>query len=246
MSRLVTDRRIPVTLDETSDVVALPSGAFLVVSDTEHRAAIVGEGVATTYLDLPGLPRGEAALEAVAYDELAQRLISYAEESGELLVHSWNGRAGSPATLTDRRTLRLGKKKNKGVEGVATFPGGLVLANEDKPRGLFLLRAGDDAPIALALDPAIAEALDDFSGLAFDAQRGTFLLVSDESASLVELAIEGSGTNLTAHARGAHTLVDERGDALERVEGVAVDGDGAWWVLLENERVLCRVRARGV
>jgi len=244
MPSLVADQRIAVALDETSDVVALPDGTFLVVSDTEPRAALVRAG-SVAYLDLPGVSDGDSGLEAVAFDPATGRLVSYAEERAELLVHRWDGTASSPAVLASRHAFRFGKKKNKGVEGIAFFGAKLLCANEAKPRGLFVVDLGLDDVTEVALDEAILAACDDFSGLAYDARRGTHLLVSDESAALVELALEERSGGVAGRLRAAHALVDERGEPLERVEGVAVDPSGAWWVLLENERVLCRVRAAG-
>lgn len=244
MCSLAADQRLPVALDETSDVVALPDGTFLVVSDVEPRAALVRAG-STSYLELPGVSDGESGLEAVTHDPTTGRLVSYDEERAELLVHRWDGQVSSPARLASRHGFRFGKKKNKGVEGIALFGTRLLCANEARPRGLFLVDLDADDTVEVALDEAILAACDDLSGLAFDARRGTYLLVSDESAALVELALEEHGGGVTGRLRAAYALVDERGEPLERVEGVAVDPSGAWWVLLENERVLCRVRAAG-
>ncbi len=240
MTTLVTDRRIPVPLQETSDVVAIPGGAFLVVSDIDARAAIVSSA-GTTYLDLPGHRRGESSMEAVTWDPASGRLVSFAEDQGELFVHRWDGRPGTQAKLVERRNYRFGKRKNKGVEGIAPYGGRLLCANEGKPRALMVVGDSSEDPIEVVLDPAIGEACEDFSGLAYDAHRKSWLLVSDESASLVELAISDMPTP-TARLLGAWELHDERGVKLERVEGVAVDDEGSWWVLLEDEHALCRVR----
>ena len=239
--RLVADHRLSVDLDETSDVVTLPSGAFLVVSDTEARAAIVTPA-ATTFVDLEGLQGGESGLEAVTFDAARGLIVSYDEGRRELLCHRYGGEPAAVAPLESRRELRFGKRKNKGVEGLAMFGDKLLCANEDKPRGLYVVEPGADEGVEVELDPAVTEACEDFSGLAHDPRRGSFLVVSDESARLVELSVEASGGGYAARCRGVFDLVDEQGAPLERVEGVAVDLDGAWWVLLENERVLVRVR----
>lgn len=251
--RLVVDKRIHVDLDETSDVVALPSGWFLVVSDTEARAALVADGQPTSYLSLPGVDTRESSIEAVAYDAEARRLICHAEDQGELFVLAWDGRPTSSATLQRRRTLQLGKRKNKGVEGLThlaaalspTGRAGLLIANEAKPRALFFLHdaaAPDEDPAEIELLPGLTASCEDFSGLALDSSRNSVLVVSDESASLVEIQVRRDGETIVARAVSAYDLVDEAGDALERVEGVAVDDASAWWVLLENDRTLCRLR----
>jgi uncharacterized protein YjiK len=257
MESLVADRTLPVELEETSDVVALPplasapQGGFLVVSDIEARAARVVPGQGTTYLALPGLDGKESGLEAVAYDAATHNLFCHVEEAAELLAFRWDGEASTVGPPT-RRPLRLGKKRNKGVEGLIHLPAaaspigraGLLVANEDKPRAIFFLAdgAGDEEPVEIELDRGVAAACDDFSGLSYDAGRGSVLLVSDESAALVEIELVAQGGGVAGRLRAAFHLEDARGKALERVEGVAVDAAGAWWVLLENDRELRRVR----
>ncbi|MBK6515244.1 MAG: SdiA-regulated domain-containing protein [Polyangiaceae bacterium] len=239
--RLVADHRLSVDLDETSDVVTLPSGAFLVVSDTDARAAIVTPD-GTTFVELEGLRAGESGLEAVTFDAARGLIVSYDEERREVLSHHYGGEHAAVAPLEGRRELRFGKRKNKGVEGLAMFGDKLLCANEDKPRGLYVVEPSADEGVEVELDPAATDACDDFSGLAHDPRRGTYLVVSDESARLVELSVEASASGTSARCRGVFDLVDEQGAPLERVEGVAVDLDGAWWVLLENEHVLVRLR----
>lgn len=259
--KLTVDRRLRVALDETSDVTFVagahagePSGgAFLVVSDTDARAVLVEEN-GCQHLLLEGVEPGESGLEAVTFDAAAGLLFSFVEEKRELLVHRWDGLARSGPKLERRLSLELGKKENKGVEGMVhlaaevspTGRSGLLLANEDKPRRLFFLAdssgEGSEDPVSIEMDREILEACDDFSGLAWDATRKSVLVVSDESASLVELRLHAEGDAIAATCVEVFALEDEAGDALERVEGVAVDAAGAWWVLLENDRVLCRLR----
>jgi uncharacterized protein YjiK len=207
------------------------------------------------HLLLEGVKAGESGLEAVTFDAAAGLLFSFVEEEGELLVHRWDGLARSDPKLERRVALKLGKKENKGVEGMVhlaaeaspTGRSGLLLANEDKPRRLFFLadssgEGSEEDPVSVEMDRGILDACDDFSGLAWDATRGSVLVVSDESASLVELRLHAEGDAIAATCVEVFALEDEAGDALERVEGVAVDAAGAWWVLLENDRVLCRLR----
>ncbi len=257
MPKLTVDRRLRVALDETSDVTFVAGahpgepagGAFLVVSDTDARAVLVEEG-GCQHLLLEGVEPGESGLEAVTFDAAAGLLFSFVEEQSELLVHRWDGHARSAATLDRRVALKLGKKENKGVEGMVhlgpkdspTGRSGLLLANEDKPRRLFFLPDGEEDPSAVTTDRGILDACEDFSGLAWDPTRRTVLVVSDESAALVELRLEADGDAIAATSVESFSLEDESGDPLERVEGVAVDAAGAWWVLLENDRVLCRLR----
>jgi uncharacterized protein YjiK len=250
MRSLTADRRIPVDLEETSDVCPLPGGRFLVVSDVDTRAAVVGAD-GTWHLQLTGVKKGDSGFEAVTYDAASGVLACHDEERGQLLLHRWDGREGSLAVLEERFAIEVGKKRNKGIEGIVhldagaspTGAPGYLLANEDKPQRLYFLADGADDLALVEMERSITEACDDFSGLARDPHRGSFLVVSDESAALVELRLRADEGALHADAVEAYALVDERGKPLERVEGVAVDEEGAWWVLLENDHVLCRVRA---
>jgi hypothetical protein len=169
--RLVADHRLSVDLDETSDVVTLPSGAFLVVSDTDARAAIVTPD-GTTFVELEGLRAGESGLEAVTFDAARGLIVSYDEERREVLSHHYGGEHAAVAPLEGRRELRFGKRKNKGVEGLAMFGDKLLCANEDKPRGLYVVEPSADEGVEVELDPAATDACDDFSGLAHDPRRG--------------------------------------------------------------------------
>jgi uncharacterized protein YjiK len=251
METLTADLKLAVDLEETSDVVALPDGDFLVVSDVDASAArVAADGGATRRVPLAGLRDDESGLESVAYDASTQTLYVHVEEEAELHAYRWDGGDGAPEPLS-RRELRLGKKRNKGVEGLVhvtaaqspTGKPGLLLANEAKPRSIVFLPDGGADPIDIELDPEIGEICDDFSGLSFDPQGGTVLLVSDESATLVEIRLGLRAGRLVGELRGAFHLENVGGKALERVEGVCVDGSGAWWVLLENACELRRVRA---
>lgn len=248
--KAIVDARISVDLPETSDVTLLARGRFFVVSDKKARGAIVEPDGATTVIDLAGIPGKRAGLEACAFAPGASgrpaRLWVFAEESRILFAYRWSGEPGDEPTLVDRRELAFGDLENKGVEGLVwldaaaspTGEAGLLLANEGAPRAIHLLPDEGGAAIPLAIDGAIFDACGDFSGLAYDVVKRTVLLVSDESSALVEARIE-PGPRL-AYVR-ARSLVDESGELLERVEGVVVDASDRTWVLLEDERALCRV-----
>lgn len=244
----VVDARLPVDLPETSDVTHLGGGRFFVVSDRKARGAIVEPDGASTVIELPGIEGKRAGLEACAFDG-ASRLWVLAEESRILFAYRWSGAAADAPAPLGQQQLPLGDVENKGVEGLVwldaasspTGQAGLLLANEGSPRAIyFLADAGELRPIAI--DAAILEACGDFSGLGYDAKAGTVLVVSDESSALVEARIERGARDARLSLVRARTLVDEDGKALERVEGVVVDAAHRTWVLLEDERALCRLR----
>lgn len=254
MPRLRADARLAVPLPETSDVVALPEGRFFVVSDKRGTAAIVHASGATSEVELPGVPKKKSSLEAVSFDPSRGRLRVFAEESRVLYAFRWTGADGDTPVLEREHELPFGDRKNKGVEGMVALDAStsptkspaLLVANEGNPRALALL--DEDALDAskarpVALDDALLAACADFSGLAFDRRRSGLLVVSDESASLALVSLSVDGGALVARTIDTFELTDERGRALERVEGVAVDDDGAWWVLLEDACELVRVSA---
>ena len=254
MTTLIADAQIEVELPEPSDVALLPDGRFLVVSDKKPTLAIVGIDGGTSFVQLEKIGKKKTGLEAVTYDATSRLIHAFSEEARSLLRFRWDGDPERDPVYEGARSLSFGDRKNKGVEGLAhldasaspTGRSALLLANEGAPRGLFLLDAAgalaDEAAQEITLDDAVLAACVDFSGLAFDRRSRRILLVSDESSSLVELTLEGDGGRLEARTVACHTLRGSTGAPLDRVEGVAVDAAGRWWVLLEDERVLVRVR----
>jgi uncharacterized protein YjiK len=167
-------------------------------------------------------------------------------------VFSWAGDTNDPIEAVGAHSVSFGDRRNKGVEGMAFIPAesspfgraGLLLANEGAPRGLYFVTAGltsADQAEAVELDAALLAACADFSGIAFDTTTKSLLVVSDESASLVRTTLVRRGDAVVTEGSTAFALADERGNALERVEGVTVDEGGRVWVLLEDERELCRL-----
>ena len=250
---------LDVGISEPSDVTALPGGTFLVVSDLEPAGVLVGRRKGR--VAIPGGPDGESGFEAVAYDAERRRLFVVREERHELVVLAWNGTAEGPpeAVLTralpaiapiNKKSKKNKKGRNKGIEGLTCLPAlhsptgraHLLLAKEAKPRALVLLdgEAGDGDPLEIELDPRIEDACKDFSGLAIDPRSGHVFLCSDESATVAEIALSGDG-GLRSELIGVTELRDRRGERLERVEGIAFDGEGDLFVLLENDCKLWRL-----
>lgn len=245
---------LDVGISEPSDVTALPGGVFLVVSDIEPAGVLVGRRKGR--VAIPGGPDGESGFEAVAYDAECGRLFVVREERHELAVLAWDGTAeGRPEAVLTRTLpaiapVKKKKGRNKGIEGMTCLPAlhsptgraHLLLAKEAKPRALVLLdgEAGDGDPLEIELDPRIEDACKDFSGLAIDPRSGHVFLCSDESATVAEIALSGDG-GLRSELFGVTELRDRRGERLERVEGIAFDGEGDLYVLLENDCKLWRL-----
>ena len=263
------DRAIDVGISEPSDVTALPGGAFFVVSDIERAGMLVPRKGKGTHIVLPAAGEGESGFEAVTYDAARKRLFVVREEHHELAILRWSGTAKTLPVLLDvhalpaigRSTKKNGKKgkkakkkdkkakaSNKGVEGMAFLPASasptgkahLVLAKEAKPHALVLLDMdGGGEPLEIELDPSIAEACADFSGLAVDPKSGHVFVCSDESATVAEIAIT-RGRAPRGELVAVTELRSPKGKWLERVEGIAFDDRGDLFVLLENDRELWR------
>jgi uncharacterized protein YjiK len=248
MPSLRVDTRLCVDLAETSDVTLLPRGRFFVVGDKKTHAVVVAPDGSSAEAELPGVGGGKSGFEACAFDG-ASGLYVFSEERQTLFTYRWSSEVGETPALEAERGLTFGARKNKGVEGMVhldaasspTGEPGLLLANEGAPRAVFFLGERQAAPIEIALDPAILDVCADFSGLARDPRSGAILVVSDESSALVAMTLERPAEGPRLSVTGAWDLMDASGRALERVEGVVVDPHGKTWVLLEDERVLCRV-----
>lgn len=231
---------------EASDVVALPDGRLLVVSDVDDFATLVGPGSKRARLPLPELRGKESQLEAVTYDPKKQRLFVIREERAELLRYDWPLR-GEP---TLDKTFDLGRPdaKNKGFEGLAYLPAEhtpdgeprLLLAHEGKPRRLFWLDdSGKGALRELALEGAAKELLRDFSALAVEPTTGHLFVASDESGAVAELALRFDGDEVQARLVQAFPV-----GRAQRIEGLTFDAQGTLYVLTENDGKLHTFRRR--
>lgn len=231
---------------EASDVVALPDGRLLVVSDLDDFATLVTPGGGTERLALPKLPGGDSQLEAAAYDPVKQRLFVVREESRELLRYDWP-LAGKPK-LDKRFDLDVPGPRNKGFEGLAYLPAArsptgealLLLAHEGNPRRLFTLDdSGKGALGEVQLEGGAKELLRDFSALTVEPATGHLFLASQESRTIAELELSSRDGELRARVVQRFALPDAA-----RIEGVTFDPRGTLYVLTENDGQLLTFRRR--
>ncbi len=237
--------KLDLPLEEASDVVALPGGAFLAVSDTSDSALLRSADGKFTELKLEGIKNGRSGLEGVAYDPARRTLLVAREEKGELLRYELG--ATNRPRLAERIALDLGGSKNKGIEGLAFLPAkfspsgkdGLIAAKEGEPKLLVLVGPdGRGKPVNIELDKSLTAALKDFSAIAVDPKTGHLFIASDESAAFAEVALVNVDGKLSTKFLGVTTLRDDKGRKLDRVEGLTFDEKGDLFVLPENAEAL--------
>lgn len=240
-------------MTEASDVTALPGGRFLVVGDKKDSAVIVSPDGKREKLDLPGLKNGKSQLEGVAYDPVRKHLFVSREESRELLRYEWDPKKSAAPVLEKTFELELGGSKNKGIEGLAYLPGDvsptgqpqLVLAKEGKPRELLV--AGDGGKgkqLPVKLEREVLAVCRDFSAVAVDPNTGHLFISSDESAAVAQVKLVRDGDKLVGKLVQSFPLRDEKGKALERVEGLSFNDKGDLFVLTENTGTLHQLARR--
>jgi uncharacterized protein YjiK len=170
-----------------------------------------------------------------------------------------DGRASEPQKIG--KIEKLGKKKNKGTEGIEILPAELspdrteyqLAVNEGKPRRVAFLDPTTLEVLGLADVPeSVKAALPDLSDLAVS-PNGTLFLLSDEGNAFVELAIRKVEIS-TGGGRGLPrwtlipleiTHIDLEGLPLGNAprlqpEGLSFDHHGDLWVACEANGILIR------
>jgi len=238
---------------EASDVAALPGGRFIVVGDKKDSAVIVDADGKRTPLDLPGLKNGKSQLEGVAYDPVRHNLFVSREESRELLRYEWNPDKKAPAVLEKRFEVDAGGPTNKGIEGLAFVPGDvsptgqpqLLLAKEGKPRELMLLdEHGKGKQLPIKLEKEVMAVCRDFSAVTIDPKTGHLFLSSDESAAVAQIKLVRDGDKVLGKLVQSFPLRDDKGKALDRVEGLSFNERGDLFVLTENNGKLHQLKRK--
>ncbi len=244
--------KLKVGAKEASDVVALPGGRFLVVSDTSKNVTVVGKDGTATKLELPELKAGHSQLEGVAYDPERHHLFVMREEKSELLRYEWNPDKAAAPKLEKRRTLDLGGSANKGVEGLAYLaaehsPTGapqLLVTKEGKPRGLFLLGdGGGGKPLEVKLEDQVKSVCKDFSAVTVDPRTGNLFISSDASSTVAQVKLSRDGDKVRGRLVQSFPLRDGN-KPLARVEGLATNEKGDLFVLTENDGALHHLKRK--
>lgn len=242
-------------MPEASDVVALPGGRFLVVGDRRDAAVLVGPDGSRRALKLPGLPNGNSQLEGVAYDPVRHHLFVSREEKRELLRYEWNPSKDQAPVL--EKTFGLdgfGGPKNKGIEGLTYVRGDvsptgtpqLLLAKEGKPRELALIGdGGKGKALPIKLEKEVYAVCRDFSAVGVDPKTGHLFLSSDESATVAQIRLARDGDQVVGKLVQSFPLRNDKGQPLERVEGLTFNEKGDLFVLTENDGKLHHLARSG-
>lgn len=179
-------------------------------------------------------PEGIAHIDGdifVIADEPDQQLYRVVIDAG---THSIDLR-GAP-----RMGLAVDLYKNRGFEGVSwdSTNQRLFVAKEKAPLRVFIISGLPGLLNGSAFDLQISEwtsskasalFMTDLSSLTFHEQTGNVLLLSDESALIVEYAPDGSPVSMLPMWRGWHGL----SKMVPQAEGLATGPDGAIYVLSE-------------
>ncbi len=238
---------------EASDVVSLPGGRFLIVSDVSRRVGVVGADGTLARVTLPGLEKGNSQLEGVAYDPFRRHLFVAREESGEVLRYEWNGDTDVAPKLEKTFKVPQDGPSNKGVEGLAYLPGDLSVtgrpqllsAREDKPRTLLMFDdGGSGKPKKIHLEDQVRSVCQDFSAIAVDPMTGNIFISSDDSSTVAQLELVRVGDRFVGRLIHSFPLRDEKARPLERIEGLAFDERGDLFVLTENNGALHQLKRR--
>jgi uncharacterized protein YjiK len=245
---LVVFREQELDVPGASAVVALGSGRFAVVDDDKGVYQVGpdgGERVVSSkkrkLKDLEGLCRAPDGASLLALSERTGRVVRIALGAEGDVVDEAPEEVG--------QLPEVGRARNKGWEGLDLLPGAccpdgrdrLVAVHEGHPRrvGVFALPSLE----AEALLKVPADAKDhalDLSDVAVDRGTGRLLLLSDESATVVEVALVGSSfADAQLETVSVHALDLSRD---EKPEALDVDADGTLWLATDREARLYALR----
>lgn len=179
-----------------ASAVAAVGGALFVVEDDEgiYRADGTGASLWAGRALHPAL----GDLEGIAVNDDQTVLWALSERDGTVVAISL--RSKSPRPKTVGHLSRLGKKKNKGFEGLAFLPArqspsgrdSLVAVHEGKPRRVVVVALPDlEVTHELKLPGEAKELLKDLADVTVDPVTGQLLLLSDQSRRIVSARIAG-------------------------------------------------------
>jgi uncharacterized protein YjiK len=224
--------RIPEIKDNLSGLTFNPDTETLfgILNGPSAIVELSREGRLLRYIKLQGFEDTEAitylgnGLFAVA--EERRRMISLLRINGSTdIVHYADGK---------RFLIEPEETGNKGLEGLTYDPLSQVLlvVKERSPHRTYLIplasSASETPRVFRGWDPN-AMGLRDMSGMQFQPDTGTVLVVSDESKEVVETTLAGEVLSSLRLRSGHGGLSDD----IEQAEGVAVDDAGTLYIVSE-------------
>jgi uncharacterized protein YjiK len=135
----------------------------------------------------------------------------------------------------------IGKSSNKGWEGIALRPGKfqadgvprLIAVHENKPKLVGVFSAALETEALLKLPKPIRKALDDLSDVCVHPDNGNLLLLSDESAAIVEVELAYDGDEVAELIEVERLELDV--GKKEKPEGLCIDELGILWVVTDGD-----------
>jgi uncharacterized protein YjiK len=235
-----------------SGVVPLGGGRFAIVDDDKgiYEVADAASGGEVERVLSSKRHRALDDLEGICRAPGDGALLALSERSGVVLRIALDGSGGvDPAAEPQKlgKLPKIGKGRNKGWEGLDLLPAALspdgaerlVAVHEGFPRKVGLVRLPDlDDPVLLDLPPEVDEddALD-LSDVAVDPATGHLFVLSDESATILELSLSDQPWCLAGLA--VHRLDLSR---KEKAEALAFEGPETLWLGTDRKAFLYELR----
>jgi uncharacterized protein YjiK len=244
--RLVLKQRSKLDVRGASGIVALGAGRFAVVDDDKGVYEVDSSG-GTRVLPSKVHPVLED-LEGLCPGPQGDTLLALSERTGDVIRC---GRTPDGGVDGDQKpevigTLPdIGKGRNKGWEGLDFIPAGcttdeqdrLVAVHEGFPRriGLFPLPLLEPAILLELPEEAEKDALD-LSDVAIDSRSGHLFLLSDESATILEVALVEAEPGEGWAAPELRLLAIHSLDLSRKEKAEALDFDEAGTLWLATDR----------
>lgn len=236
--RVDIEARVIDGLDDNISALTYDPDRKTLFSVTNKRSELIEMSLAGTIVRrIPLVGFGDP--EAVEYispgvyvitDEGEQRLIKITLDDSTLVLDAHDA---------EQLSLNLGRRSNKGFEGLAYDSRGkrLFVAQERNPLLIYEVqgfpRGSSDKPVDVQImrDHKRDEGLfvRDLSSLQYDERSGHLLALSDESLLVVELDVKGRPLS-TLSLRGGYQGLSR---SVPQPEGIAMDDDGNLYMVSE-------------